>query len=1037
MHRSGTSCVGNLLTRMGVYFGNEEASIPAGTENPKGFFERRDLRDICDAILQGSGCDWWAVSDFSPERVPAAVRTEVNASFAKTLEELQQHQPWFIKEPRLCLIWPVLSASVTNPVFIHVWRDPLEVAHSLAKRNGFPVDFGMALWETYVRSAHLASRGHPSLMLSYNELIKNPSDVTRRVVEKLADFGVAGIALPQKVALDEAVDASLYRQRQISPELDELLTPSQQRLLAALAQGDATNPALFESLSSASRLRMQEWARREGAIVALRAAAAEGKRAKAEVGKRDERLKAEQNRAKALDGKAKALDGKLAELKVEAAKIDEQFQAEQRRVEALEDELANKEAALANLNHEIGHSTVLLQHERMPFHKAFVGGMRAAHATRQNRERGRWALYLHYLLVRRRKDAGKLALLAGSGFFDPGYYLKHNRDVDESGLDPLIHFVDFGAAERRDPSWLFSTNYYLQRYPDAAASNINPLLHFLTYGRSEGRRPKSPASSPARSRSRALPRALWPQRVVVYTAVVAGYDSLSPPGIRPPNWDFVAFSDQPVEADGWEVRPVNYLHQDPTRTARFVKLHPHIHFPDYDHSIWLDANIRARGDLRTFLSRLRADAFMAAFDHPLRKCVYAEADACIERKKDHELIIRRQVERYRADGFPENAGLWETGVLVRRHNDPACVALMTAWWRELEIGSRRDQLSLPVVTRRLSLKIASLDEPGLSARDHPQLTFAAHLPQRIVPPDGKFPAVVRKSADINRSSVDFGVCVHNSPNEVQACLTSLIAARRPQDGIVIVDDASDGPTATLLDDFTRSHQGIKLIRHKINQGYTQSANDVLMNTHGDWAVLINSDAVVPPRALLKLIEAGEQFPALGIVGPLSNAASWQTVPTLYGPDGFCVNEIPPYLTVADMDQICEELSTGVVAFVPLVNGFCYAVRRSVIEKIGYFDEARFPIGYGEEDDYCLRAGAAGFLCGIATNAYVYHIKSVSFTSERRKGLALAGQKWLQKKHTGERVAAATAMMRRHPELTRLRELIAERLQVLASQRAAS
>jgi GT2 family glycosyltransferase len=297
--------------------------------------------------------------------------------------------------------------------------------------------------------------------------------------------------------------------------------------------------------------------------------------------------------------------------------------------------------------------------------------------------------------------------------------------------------------------------------------------------------------------------------------------------------------------------------------------------------------------------------------------------------------------------------------------------------------------------------------------------------------------VVRESTGIDCVSVDYGVCVHNSPNEVQACLTSLVAARRPQDGIVIVDDASDAPTATLLDEFAGSHQGIRLIRHKINQGYTQSANDVLTNTRGDWVVLINSDAVVPPRALRKLIEAGEQFPALGIVGPLSNAASWQTVPTLSGPDGFCVNEIPPHLTVADMDQICEELSTGVVTFVPLVNGFCYAVRRSLIQKIGYFDEARFPIGYGEEDDYCLRAGAAGFLCGVATNAYVYHIKSASFTSERRKGLALAGSKWLQKKHTGARVTAATAVMKHHPELNRLRERIAERLQALASQRVAS
>jgi hypothetical protein len=171
---------------------------------------------------------------------------------------------------------------------------------------------------------------------------------------------------------------------------------------------------------------------------------------------------------------------------------------------------------------------------------------------------------------------------------------------------------------------------------------------------------------------------------------------------------------------------------------------------------------------------------------------------------------------------------------------------------------------------------------------------------------------------------------------------------------------------------------------------------------------------------------GEQFPALAVVGPLSNAAGWQTVPQLTGLDGkFMINSLPGSLTVEDMDRLCEELSDGVVPFVPLVNGFCFAIRRSAVEQIGPFDEANFPIGYGEEDDFCLRAGAASFLCGLATDSYVFHSKSASFTPERRAPLVAQGGKALRMKHSPERVAAAVETMKRHPYLALVRQRIGE------------
>ena len=75
-----------------------------------------------------------------------------------------------------------------------------------------------------------------------------------------------------------------------------------------------------------------------------------------------------------------------------------------------------------------------------------------------------------------------------SGLFDIGWYLERYPDVAEAGIDPVVHYVRFGAKEGRDPAPWFSTSAYLQANPDVAASGVNPFYHYIRYGYAEGRR---------------------------------------------------------------------------------------------------------------------------------------------------------------------------------------------------------------------------------------------------------------------------------------------------------------------------------------------------------------------------------------------------------------------------------------------------------------------------------------------------------------------------------------------------------------------
>ncbi|UST54571.1 hypothetical protein NF681_05035 [Comamonadaceae bacterium OTU4NAUVB1] len=85
-------------------------------------------------------------------------------------------------------------------------------------------------------------------------------------------------------------------------------------------------------------------------------------------------------------------------------------------------------------------------------------------------------------------------LVRKSTFFDDNYYLTSNPDVAAHGIDAVKHYLEWGAAEGRDPSESFSNSGYLKKYPDVAAAKLNPLVHFLQHGRSEGR--TAPSAKP-------------------------------------------------------------------------------------------------------------------------------------------------------------------------------------------------------------------------------------------------------------------------------------------------------------------------------------------------------------------------------------------------------------------------------------------------------------------------------------------------------------------------------------------------------------
>ncbi|MGD9945992.1 MAG: glycosyltransferase, partial [Burkholderiaceae bacterium] len=282
-----------------------------------------------------------------------------------------------------------------------------------------------------------------------------------------------------------------------------------------------------------------------------------------------------------------------------------------------------------------------------------------------------------------------------------------------------------------------------------------------------------------------------------------------------------------------------------------------------------------------------------------------------------------------------------------------------------------------------------------------------------------------------QTAIDVVIPVFNALDDVQRCLDSV---RRRSDGYrvtaIVVNDGSDAPTSDWLRHYCGRHEEFELIEHERNRGYTQAVNTGLKRSSAPYVVTLNSDTIVTRgwlNGLVRCMETAAQGRA-GIVGPMSNAASWQNVPELFDDDdAFAVNPLPADLTPDAMAGLISSISRRQYPPVPFVNGFCFMIRRQVIDAIGYMDEEAFPLGYGEENDFCIRAADAGFALAIADDCYVFHAKSKSFGHERRKALSQQGSETLRRKHGATRLRALTRQMREIEALDRLRTLLKNRL----------
>lgn len=240
MHRSGTSMVARLVNMLGAYMGPERATLEHRSgrldpHNARGHWERADVMDINNAILHAAGARW----DMPKASRPLQLQTlpvELQQKLELLIYGMDANRPWMVKDPRLCLTLPCWQPLLDMPVALLVYRHPLEIAASLAKRNGMPLEKGLALWEYYVCSALNHTQHMPRLYINHSALLSDPVRAVHELYESLTGAGVRRLELPSPRETLAFVDPRLNHSSQNTKDL-LALSAGQQHLIQLMQSG--------------------------------------------------------------------------------------------------------------------------------------------------------------------------------------------------------------------------------------------------------------------------------------------------------------------------------------------------------------------------------------------------------------------------------------------------------------------------------------------------------------------------------------------------------------------------------------------------------------------------------------------------------------------------------------------------------------------------------------------------------------------------------------------------------------------------------
>lgn len=240
--------------------------------------------------------------------------------------------------------------------------------------------------------------------------------------------------------------------------------------------------------------------------------------------------------------------------------------------------------------------------------------------------------------------------------------------------------------------------------------------------------------------------------------------------------------------------------------------------------------------------------------------------------------------------------------------------------------------------------------------------------------------------------IDVIIPVYNAYEDLIRCTYSVFK-HWDNFRVILINDCS---TDARISDLFSKLQAFKsdklvLLENEENLGFVKTVNRGMKYSKND-VVLLNSDTIVTHGWAEKLRRCAYSNKDIATVTPFTNNGTICSVPS------FCEeNDIPAGFTIDSFAEFIEKISFGKYPEIPTAVGFCMYIKREALERVGYFDEESFGKGYGEENDFCMRAKSYGYKHVLCDDTFVFHRGEGSFSARKaelcRKNLKTLSQKY--------------------------------------------
>lgn len=250
-----------------------------------------------------------------------------------------------------------------------------------------------------------------------------------------------------------------------------------------------------------------------------------------------------------------------------------------------------------------------------------------------------------------------------------------------------------------------------------------------------------------------------------------------------------------------------------------------------------------------------------------------------------------------------------------------------------------------------------------------------------------FPADHREDVQLKvRPEVVVIIPVYRGLEETERCLSSVLSSKNscPYQLIVINDGSPEPEITALLGKLGEQYAHLRVLHNDENLGFVKTVNRGMRIAGKADVLLLNSDTVVANNWLDRFVAQAYSDPRIGTVTPFSNNATICSYPNING-----WRALPRGESVAELDAAFAIANRGQSVEIPTAVGFCMYIKRSCIDDVGLFDEEGFGKGYGEENDFCLRAKRKRWKHVLAADVFVFHKGEVSFSNSASPGKAKA------------------------------------------------